>query len=360
MKARPIRPSRSLTPDRKPLAAEPRLGAGERFSLRTPAAPARCRSGSQAAFHVFFVLAAATLIVTSCSPKSDPQVLARVGPSEIRVEQFRAQMARRGGGKPESLDRQALLEEMIEQEALYVKAVQAGLDKDPEVQRACRNLLIGKLRERELAPRLAKVEVTAEELRAAYDHDRPRHLRPAAVRLAALYLPAGPAMKEAQVAGLRERMAEARRKALEPPVAGAPGFGTLAIAYSEDQATRYKGGEIGWVEAERGPAWLGPAVRQAAGALKSPGDLSEVISDFRGVYLVKLIERRDAEPIPFSAVEPALRQRLLAEKRQQLERSFAQEACGSVPVEIHADRLANITPPISHARTGAQQPPSFP
>ena len=306
------------------------------------------------------MLAAAALLVASCGPKSDPLVLAKVGPSEIRVAQFQAQMARRGGAKPELLDKTALLQEMIEQEALYLKAVQAGLDKDPQVQLAFRNLLISKLRECELAPRVARLEVTPAELQAAYQSDRQRYLRPEGVRLAALHLAAGPPMEAGRAGALRERMAEARRKALEPPVASAPGFGPLAIAYSEDQATRYKGGEIGWVDAARGPAWLGETVRQAALALKAPGELSEVLVDAKGVYLVKLIERREAEPVPLSTVEPVLRQRLLAQKRQQLERAFALEARGTVPVEIHADRLAKILPPVSQSRAGPQQPPAFP
>jgi len=306
------------------------------------------------------VLAIAVLIGISCGRKSDPQVLARVGDNEIRAEQFQEQMARRSGARPEALDREALLEEMIEQEALYVRAINAGLDKDPEIQRVWRNLLIGKIKERELAPRLAAAEVTSAELKAAYEAERDRHTRPAAVQLAVLYLRIDPAMKPEKIAELQQRMAEARQKTLAPDATPAPGFGELAMTCSEDQATRYKGGIVGWVERGRDHAWLGPAPVAAGFALKNPGDVSEVITDPKGVYLLKLLARREAAVIPLADVEASLRHRLLVEKRRQIEQAFGREARESVAVEAHPERLAQIPPSALQTATETKQPPAFP
>lgn len=53
----------------------------------------------------------------------------RVGPREIRVERFKEEAARRGGLRSgDGLDRQALLEDLIDYETLLVKAFEAGLD----------------------------------------------------------------------------------------------------------------------------------------------------------------------------------------------------------------------------------------
>ena len=67
-------------------------------------------------------------------------------------------------------------------------------------------------------------------------------------------------------------------------MAKAPGFGPLAIAYSEDQATRYKGGDVGWVEAARGPAWLSPTVRQAA--------LASGVTAYMRAFMIRTVTRR--------------------------------------------------------------------
>ncbi len=305
-------------------------------------------------------LAAVALLAVSCGKKSDPQVLARVGFSEIRVEQFQQQMSRRGGTRPDKLDKEALLQEMIEQEALYVRAINAGLDKDPDVQRAWRNLLIGKLKEHELATRIEKTEVTQAELEAAYAAGRDRFTRPAAVRLAVLYLKTDSVTKPGKIAELQRRMTEARQKALAPEAAGGPGFGALAISSSEDQATRYNGGIVGWVEQDRGHAWLGTAPIEAGFALRNPGDVSEVITDAKGVYLVKLLERREPALVPLGEVESSLRQRLLVEKRHQTEQAFIRESRAAIPVQTHPELLARVPLPIPPAVAENKQPPAFP
>jgi len=234
------------------------------------------------------------------------------------------------------------------------------LDKDPEIQRVWRNLLIGKIKERELAPRLAAAEVTSAELKAAYEAERDHYTRPGAVRLAVLYLKTDPVMKPGKIAELQQRMAEARQKALAPDVAGSPGFGPLAISCSEDQATRYNGGVVGWVGRDRGHAGLAPAAVEAGFALKKPGDISQVVIDPQGIYLLKLLDRREAATIPFAEVEASLRHRLLVEKRRQVEQAFGREARESVAVEAHPERLAQIPPSALQTATETKQPPAFP
>ncbi len=302
-------------------------------------------------------LVTAALLPLSCTKKSDPQVLARVGSSEIRAEQFQEQMVRRGGARLAALDKNALLQEMVEQEALYVRALNAGMGQDPELQRAWRNLVVGKLKERELAPRLARADVTQEELQAAYAAESQRYLRPAAVRLAVLYLKIDPVTRSERITEIQQRMAEARQKVLGLEPAGAPGFGALAITCSEDQATRYNGGIVGWVEKNRGHAWLAPTAIDAGFDLKDPGEVSPVITDSKGVYLLKLLDRRPETLRPLAEVETALRPRLLSEKRRQIEQDFIRESLQSIPVVVHPELLARIPVPASRAVAENKPPP---
>lgn len=306
------------------------------------------------------VTAISALLPVSCERKSDPTLLATVGTHEIRAEQFREQMVRRGGLRPEVLNKEALFQEMIEQEALYVRALNAGIDKDPELQRTWRNLLIGKFKERELAPRIEKAEVTTTELEAAYHGEQERYSRPAAVRVAVLYLKVESVMKPEKVAELQRRMNEARQKALVGESTAAPGFGALAITCSEDQATRYCGGVLGWIEKNRGHAWLGTSALNAAFALSRLGEISEVVADSKGIYLIKLLDRREPALVPLAEVESSLKQRLLLEKRRQIEQAFARECRESVPVVTHPELLPAVMVPTPAAVADNKQPPSFP
>ena len=98
------------------------------------------------------------VLVGGCEPKSKPDVVARVGSREIRAQDVEAEMERRQRAQRPVLSKQDLLEEMIEREALIARAVQAGLDKDGDLRRSYENLLIGKLKQQELEPRLQKID----------------------------------------------------------------------------------------------------------------------------------------------------------------------------------------------------------
>ena len=357
----------------------PSLPAGPRkpeISLRTRSTivktcsdtnllPAACQRGSTRARSNWSWLGLPPLLLlvlagTSCEKKGDPTLLAKVGTREIRVAQFQEQVERRGGLNPELLDKNTLLEEMINTEALFVKSVQLGLDKDPEVQRAYRNLLIGKLKERELAAQIEKATVSAEEIQAAYETNRHRYTREAQVHLAALYLRFEHTMSPEKMAELRSRLEEARQKALEPGAANAPGFGSLSISYSEDQASRYKGGDIGWVDEKHAPAWLSREMVAAAFSLRKAGEVSPVFSDSKGVYLLKLLERRESDVLPLAQVETALRHQLLLQKRKELERAFILQARQAVRVEKYPEVLASVPELKPRPKPQDLQPPQFP
>ncbi len=291
------------------------------------------------------------------SDRPDPDVIARVGSREIRVKRFQEEALRRGGLRSEGLDREALLEEMINYEVLLVQALEAGLDQDPEVRRAYHNLLVGKLRTQALQPRIEAVEVSDEELKGYYQSHIDAYTRPARIRLAILHLETHPTMSDEKREAIRARLSDARKKAEEMPPE-VRGFGPLAIEYSEDQASRYKGGDIGWLAEGRDYRWPAPVV-SAGFALDQSGEVSDVIESDGGVYLVKLLDRRPAETAALDKVAPRIRHKLLLEKRREVENAFmAEKRAVTTPIKIYPEALASIPAPSSEKEE--LQPPSLP
>src|SRR5437870_866927 len=116
------------------------------------------------------VLALAMLLTSGCKPKATaPNVLARVGSREIRVEDFKKEVEWRIKNQRPLPDKQSLLEEMISRELLLQKARAAGLEDDPDVRHSYESLLAGKLRERLLTPRIDALKVSSEEVQARYE-----------------------------------------------------------------------------------------------------------------------------------------------------------------------------------------------
>jgi len=330
---------------------------------KSPGAKRRQVGALQKACRVLPFLSAASLIaLAGCgkSPAPDPTVLATVGDRVIRVEDVQREIAWRQNARRGVPEPGALLEEMISQESLVQKARAAGLEKDPEFQRACRSLLVSKFKERELAPRLEALQVSAEELRAAYEKAKDRHTQPAKARLALVQIKIDPKLSEAQLAELRTRIGAARTASLAL-TNGGPAFGKVAAAYSEDQASRYKGGDVGWFD-EGLTHYRWPVEVISAGfALKNCSDVSEVIRATNGFYLVKKLDTRPASVTPQAQVEQSLRRQLLTEKREQTEKLFFGEARRATGVRTFPEALATIPVPsttVARRTTGA--PPELP
>ena len=282
-------------------------------------------------------LLAGTLGVSSCGRKAtSPDVLARVGEREIRVADAEREITRRALGGLPSLGAEPLVEELVQRETLLARARALGLDREPEFVRSFENLLIGRLRERELESRLRAVDATPDEVAARVETNRVRRVCPEQRRLAVLQLDV-PAKASASVrARAVQRMSEARERARQEATAGS-GFGPLAVEFSDDQATRYVGGDVGWIERERARSRLAPEVVAAGFALVGPGDISDVIEGTNGVYLIKLVEARasQAEPAPVSDLAAAAaRQAVLRRKRREVEAAFFDGVRRSADVEV--------------------------
>ena len=298
---------------------------------------------------LIFVLVAVLLVGGGLSiwhftrEKKAPDILARVGPHDITVERFTREMIRRGGSTPERLDKKALLDEMIDYETLLVKALEAGLDKDPVVVRSYRNTLVGKLRQQTLLPRIDSTTVSDEEVQAHYEKKLDRYTRPGGIRLALLYLKTHLTMSEEKFTRLKNRMAEAREKALQS--SNGRGFGSLAVSYSEDQATRYKGGDLGWMDESRSRYRWDTRIVTAGFSLEKPGDISEIITTEKGLYLVKLIDRREPVVKPLERVKARIRHTLLLAKKKQTEKRFLQEMRAATRIEVYPDILDGVALP---------------
>ena len=109
----------------------------------------------------------------------------------------------------------------------------------------------------------------------------------------------------------RERAAEARAK-----IAAGSDFAAVAREYSDDPATREKGGALPFTPAKR----LAPDFANAVFALTRDGEVSQPLRAPSAYHVVRLDERRASRLRPFDEVRDAimasLRKRYVAEQRE--------------------------------------------
>lgn len=294
----------------------------------------------QATNSIGISLVVALLFVTSCSREPNPNALARIEGKEITIKDLTEQLQRQQAGSPVAVDQRKLFDEMVAREVMVQSAIKAGLETSPEVQEALQNALISALKEKNLAPKLSAIQVSDEEIKISYENQREKYTNPERTRLAVLFAETkGDSATEARQR-LEAALLRAKNENAKMPLE--QGFGPLAMDYSDDQETRYKGGDLGWVDRARFPQRLEQTVIDTGSKLQQLGDTSEVIIGKKGLYVIKLLGKEAASLIPIEKVAANIRQQLLLEKRNRVEGDFQRTIRDSLRIEIHPERLSAI------------------
>lgn len=278
----------------------------------------------------FWILWLTGLVLTGCrrtepppvdagAPRSD--VLVRIGEGEVRQGDLDRELLRRGSRG--TGDFNEALEELVQRQRMVAEARRLGLHEDPGVRRALDAVLIARLKERELEPRFTEGSNTPPTTGAVSPSVGPLAGIPQS-RFAWLRLQCGRRAPESRRVALRERMELARERALllGPEVVG---FGGLSVEFSDDDASRAAGGDLGWFPASGEGIPGEPAVRQAAQALSVTGAISPVVETPGGFYLIRLLGQRMQQPGATAGAVALEAHRAELERRRLIEAGYAGE-----------------------------------
>jgi parvulin-like peptidyl-prolyl isomerase len=273
-------------------------------------------------------------------PKRPSSVLAVVDGQPISVQRLRDEMALRGGDEAFATpaQRRALLDEIIRVEVLASNARKEGYADRPDVRRTMDQLLADRYAHDAIDEPLSGLTVTDGEIEAYYRaHPAEFTLRRTArVAVIALHVPSDATAEQREA--VRQRAQEARTQALAQPQGAA--FGDLAMAYSDDAATRERGGEIGWVTDASDQPHLDPAVMAAIFASHGEADVPPLIETPSGFYVVRCLERRPGAMRPLSEVREAIRQQLIRQARADRAAKLYAAALANVPVNVSEAAVA--------------------
>jgi hypothetical protein len=323
-----------------------------------------------------------SLALISCTKKTPSTILAKIGNRQITVEDFEREVQWHLTNHRPLPDKQVLLDQMISHELRLQKARSLGLDNDPDVRRRYESMLVARLEEHELFPQLNAITVPPEAVKDAFQKELVRYTRPAKVRLALVLIKTDPKMSPERLAEQETRINEARKLALALPP-DTHGFGSVAANFSDDQASRYKGGDVGWFDAPLSssssasssssnsggqlhaqtldaphPYYRWPTEVVVAGlALTNKGAISEVIKTEKGFFFVSQLDSRPASVTPFEQAQPAIQRRLLAEKRDLTQESFAHQLQAFASVQVFTQALVRIQYPAATVARAQEEPP---
>lgn len=286
-------------------------------------------------------------LLTGCDHRNETavpaNVLAQVDGQAITEQNFRHWWGEHRPGPDTAGNREAVLERLIARSAQAQAARKAGLDLDPVVREQFEDLLIRRLEEIQLFPKIKAVEVSTAEVEQYYQSNlTSKFSLPEQSRLAVLWFNT---RGEAPLAArYRPRLERARAAVLDDPqrFPVQDGFGILAIQNSEHQPSRYKGGDLGWLASSDSPG-LRATVERIGRQLHEPGDVSAVTESGDGLLVVRLIDRKPARVRELASVYGEIRRKLLHEKQQQVEQQFRAEITDDATVTRYTDHLSALS-----------------
>ena len=232
---------------------------------------------------------------------------------------------------PEEIDnglRNVARQQNLTVEQLMVEATKTGLSSQEYRDEVRRQILEGKLLQLRVRSR---VRVTDDDVKAVYD--RLARLERAKLSYHAawvvLRVPAGSsAAATAERADLAERIAATARAGRDSqghPVA----FDALAHSFSDDSATRGKGGDLG----SHKPGDLAEAIEEQIDKL----DVGAVSAPFRfkgDVVVVKLLERETSQLPPLEEAREELMQRAYGEQMEKARKQWIDELRRGLYVDV--------------------------
>jgi hypothetical protein len=253
----------------------------------------------------------------------------RVGDYHLRLDQLLRRRASAEAQLGAPLPPAAVLESLVWRERLYRHCLEIGFDRRPEVAERLAAATERALGEHFLRRRLQAAAAAAEErLREYHEIHRRRFSEPLRLRVRRLAVP----LSDAANAHM------ARLEAVRPELAaGAAGLAGLAAEL---------GGRVeepGWQTLEE-LARRDP--RGAEQALElTPGGYSPPYRTETELALIHLLERREPEPLPFTAVRDRVAEEYLRHHGEEVYGELARELLDAAGYRVLEERLEAVATP---------------
>ncbi len=280
-------------------------------------------------------------------PQSEEELstpLAKVDNVTITVGEFQDRINRQSPyirARYTSLEQKKdFLDNLIRFEVLAKEAFKRGFDKDPDVVRTMKQVMIQKLMKDEFENKIKPEDITDSEISAFYEQHADEYNKPEEVRVSAIVL---------------KKKAEANKVAKEAlGEAGKTnkGFRELVSKYSTDDKTKIRGGDLRYFA--RDSKEIPEPVIQAAFDLSKTGDVAGPIAAGDGTfYIIKQTGKRKEVHKALEDVKRQIQNRIYRDKRTQAQKDFIAGLKSESKIKVYEDNLSKVRVDTSTANMGA-------
>lgn len=277
------------------------------------------------------------LLLPLLSACDNAPVVASIDGHRITSEQLLAEARHRGLPAQDKV-LVSLLDGMIDREAAAIKAEDLALMDDPEFLRAYQTLVLETLTRRYQVEGEKKLTVTDADIENAYAQDKALYTVPERVRVSIIAFEVG-AHRDTQWAVASDSLRQLRETTPEMRITL---FHSLAVKYSAHRASRYRGGDIGYLSRNEKTEWPN-AMLDAVFALDEAGDLADLVDTGDYVYIVQLVSREAEYLQPLSAVRDSIRQRLMTQQFDAMRKQIKASIRDDIAIETFPEAISGIS-----------------
>jgi peptidyl-prolyl cis-trans isomerase C len=266
------------------------------------------------------------------------EVLVKIGDETITVGEFADQLAEQSPylrarfTSPER--RREFLDNMVRFELLAAEAHRTGHDRDPEVLRTAKQVMIQQMMKTEFEDQIQLSDITDDEIRRYYEEHRAEFEKPEQVRASHILIK--------NRATAQRVLGELRRAETDVNL-----FRRTAEQLNEDPETRDRFGDLRFFSraGQAGPDEpnVPDAIREAAFELEQVGRIHpQLIQTDAGYHIVKLTGRRAALNRTLEDARRPIQNRLWRERREQRVQELIERLRREANVEESFEVLSEI------------------
>jgi len=264
----------------------------------------------------------------------DPTAIAKIDDVTITVGEFEERINKQSPyirARYTSVERKKeFLDNLVRFETLAKEAARKGYDKDEEVVRTMKQVMIQKLMKDEFDNKIKLEDIKDDECRKFYDDHKDEYNKPEEVRVSHILVD-GEAKAKEVITKYNDLMAKDKAQ-------DAKHYRELVTQYSTDEAAnKQRGGDLSFFAANA--TQYPPELVAAAFKLQNTGDISAPIKTAKGWHVLKLTGKRKAINRSFDEVKRQIQNRLYRDKRQKAQEDFVAELKKKANVQVFEDKL---------------------
>lgn len=188
--------------------------------------------------------------------------------------------------------RLAMIKSQMPSEDAYKQVLQAnGVSEERFKESLGKGIAVERYVREKLVP---AIQITPDEVQAYYDGNKPLFAVPEQVHVRHILIKV-----EANAPAAAKEAARKKAEDLLKKVKEGGDFAQLAAANSDDQGSKARGGDLGYIP--RGKSF--PEFEKAAFALAKPGDVSPLVESQFGFQIIQLGDRKEPSVMQFDEVK---------------------------------------------------------